>query len=285
LSKAPLLSNPSPKLCRRSAIVHTSASTSSVQHQQALQLTASQLSSGKRITSAAVDPSGLAIASALAAQAAGFDQGASNAQDAINASSVAGGALATISDAAQKLYTLSAAANNDLLSTSDRANLQTEANQLTQQINSTANRTQFNGLGLLDGSKSAAAVQTRASQGSTAALSLPSSGAAALGLSNIDLSSSTAASASELSADAAITTIAGSQATLGSQTVALQFDRQNSDNVSNNLTASASSIADAHITKTATTNAREQTASQIQVALQVQANLAASSVLGLFSRL
>jgi flagellin len=72
------------------------------------------------------------------AQAAGFDQGASNAQAAINASSIASGALATISDDAQKLYTLSVAGNNDLLSASDRANLQTEANQVTQQMNATA---------------------------------------------------------------------------------------------------------------------------------------------------
>jgi flagellin len=265
--------------------VQTSALSSSSQNQQALQLAASQLSSGKRITSAAVDPSGLAIASALSAQAAGFDQGARNAQDAINASSVADGALATISDAAQKLYTLSIAANNDLLSTSDRANLQTEANALTQQINSTAASTQFNGLALLDGSASTAGVQTGASQGSITALSLPSSGAGALGLSNIDLSSSASATTSEFSADAAITTITGSQATLGSQAVALQFDQQNSETASNNVTASASNIADADITKTAATLARERTASQIQVALQVQANLVASSVRGLFSRL
>jgi flagellin len=205
-------------------------------------------------------------------------------RSAINASSVADGALATISDDAQNLYTLSVAANNDLLSSSERADLQTEANQITQQVNSTTSNAQFNGLELLDGSTSTASVQTGASQGSTAALSLPSSGASALGLSNIDLSSSASATTSESSADAAITTLSNSQATLGSQTVALQYDQQNSANASNNLTAGASNIADADITQTATTNAQEQTVAQIQVALQVQANLAASSILGLFGR-
>jgi len=257
----------------------TSSST-----QQALQLAASQLSSGKRITSAAVDPSGLAIANALTAQASGCDQGASNAQDAINASTVAQGAIASISDAAQRLQTLSVAANNDLLSASDRANLQTEANQNTQEINSIAGNTQFNGFHLLDGSTPTASIQTGASQGSTTTLSLPSSGSGALGLSNIDLSSSASATTSEYSADAAITTIGSSQATLGSQTVALQFDQQNSEYASNNLTASASNIADADVTKTATNYANNQAASQIQIALQVQANLAASSFIGLFPR-
>jgi flagellin len=264
--------------------VLTTALTSSSQTQHALLLAANQLSSDKRITSAGVDPSGLATAEALLAQAAGFDQGASNAQAAINASSIAGGALATISDDAQKLYTLSVAGNNDLLSASDRANLQTEANQVTQQMNATASGTKFNGLGLLDGSVSTVGVQTGASQGSTAVLSLPSSGAGALGLSNIDLSSSASATTSEYSADAAISAISSSQVTLGSQTAALQFDQQNSENASKNLTSAASNITDADIAKTAATYAREKTASQIQVALQVQANLAASSVLGLFPR-
>ncbi len=98
--------------------MQTSAIASSTQNQQALQLAASQLSSGKRIASAAVDPSGLAIANALVAQAGGFDQGASNAQAAIDASSVASGAIATISDAAKQLSTFSVAANDGLLSAS-----------------------------------------------------------------------------------------------------------------------------------------------------------------------
>jgi flagellin-like hook-associated protein FlgL len=72
--------------------------------------------------------------------------------------------------------------------------------------------------------------------------------------------------------------------TLGSQTAALQFDQQNSENASKTLTSTASNITDADIAKTAATYAREKTASQIQVALQVRANLAASSVLGLFPR-
>jgi flagellin len=264
--------------------VQTSALTSSTHTQQALELAARQLASGKRITSAAVDPSGLAIANALTAQASGFDQGAANAQDAINASAVAQGAVATISDAAQRLHTLSVAANNDLLSTSDRAVLQTTANQTTQEINSVASNMQFNGLHLLDGSTRAAGVQTGANEGSTTALSLPASGAGAVGVSTVDLTSSAAAATSEFSTDAALTSIASSQAKHGSQTVALQIDQQNSENASNNLTASASTIADADSTKTAIGYANQKAAFQAQIALQVQAGLAASSVAALLGR-
>jgi flagellin len=271
------------KTSRRSEIVPIQSLTTSSTH-QALQLAANQLSSGKRITSTTVDPSGLAIANALTAQANGFDQGASNAQDAINASNVAQGAIATISDAAQRLQTLSVAANNDLLSASDRADLRTEANQNTQEISSIAGNTEFNGFHLLDGSTPTASIQTGASQGSATNISLPSAGSGALGLSNIDLSSSASATTSEYSADTAISTISSSQATLGSQTVALKFDQQNSENASNNLTASASNIADSDVTKAAMSYANKRAATQIQIALQVQANLAASAFLGLFPR-
>jgi flagellin len=264
--------------------VQIAAVTPSSQNQQAQQLAANQLSSGKRITSAAVDPSGLAIATALLSQAEGSDQGASNAQDAINASNVADGDIATISDNAQQLYTQSIAANNGLLSASDRADLQAQANQSTQAINDTASSAQFNGLSLLNGSTPTAEVQTGAGEGSVAAVSLPSSGDAALGLSNIDLSSSPAAATSEAAAAAAITTITASQATLGSQTVALQYDQQNSEIASNNLTAAASTVSDADITATVTSLLKERTATQIQVALQVQAKLAVSAVLGLVGR-
>lgn len=263
--------------------MHIPALTSS-SAQQAIQLAANQIASGKRLTSAAVDPSGLAIATALTAQANGFDQGANNARDAINASTVAQGASATISGAAQRLQTLSVAANNDLLSAGDRANLQTEANQNAQEINSVAGNTQFNGIHLLDGSVPAAAVQTGTNAGSTTALSLAPSGTGALGLSNVDLSSSATAATSESSADAAIAAISTGQAKLGSQTVALQFDQQNSETASANLTASASNIADANITKTATDQANQKASAEIQIALEVQRNLAASNLLGLFPR-
>lgn len=111
-------------------------------------------STGKRINSAADDPSGLAIATSLAVQSAGFDQGASNAADARNALNVADGALQTTTDALQSLRSLAVQASNDLLSPNDRQNLQQVANGLVRQINSDAQNATFNGTQLLDGTTS-----------------------------------------------------------------------------------------------------------------------------------
>lgn len=111
-----------------------------------------KLSSGKAINSAADNPSGLAIYQSLTAQANGYDQGARNAQDAVNALTVAQGGLSTVTDALQTLNTLAVKANNGFLSPAQAGYIQTEVNAVSQQINTVAQVTQFNGTSLLNGS-------------------------------------------------------------------------------------------------------------------------------------
>lgn len=119
-------------------------------------------SSGKRINTAADDPSGLAIATSLSTQASAFDAASRNVQDASNALNIADGALQTTSDSLQALNSIAVQANNDLLSPSDRKNLQTVANQLVQQINTDAQNAQFNGTQLLTGQFAGATPATNA---------------------------------------------------------------------------------------------------------------------------
>lgn len=245
----------------------------------ALQPSTSALSSGKRIASAAADPSGLAVSEALLTQATGDTQGASNAQDASNVSSLADGALVSISNDAQQLQTLAVAGNNDLLSSSDRAALQTQADQTTQEINSVAQSTNFNGLPLLSGATTSANVQTGAAEGNTSTLALPAAGSSALGFSNVDLSSSASAATVETSVDTGLTRLASDAATLGAQQVRFGIDQQNSQTASANLTASSSNIADANVDSAATSRANAQALQTLQ--LELQGRLAASSVASL----
>ena len=110
----------------------------------------SHLSSGLRIQSAADDPSGLAIAEKLHSQVSGYDQAIDNVQTATNAISVTDGALQTVNDLLDRLLTLSVKANDDLLSATDRNNIQTESQQLQNEINSIADGANFNGVQLLN---------------------------------------------------------------------------------------------------------------------------------------
>jgi flagellin len=111
-----------------------------------------QLSSGLRINTAADDPSGLAISQSLQAQVNGYDQASQNVQSASNAAQVADGALATTTDILQRIRTLAVEGSSDIVSTSDRQNLQAEVQQLLLEVNRIAQNTNFNGQNLLDGS-------------------------------------------------------------------------------------------------------------------------------------
>jgi flagellin len=112
---------------------------------------ATRLSTGKQINSAADNPSGLAIYTQLTNQAAGFDQGSMNAQDALNATNIAQGAAQSITGIVGNLNTEAIAASNDFLAPQDQQAIQAQANQQIQQINSIAQSTNFNGVNLLNG--------------------------------------------------------------------------------------------------------------------------------------
>jgi flagellin len=121
-------------------------------NQGLLQTQVNRLSSGLRINSAADDPSGLAIATRLQAQASAFDQGSLNVQDMNNAATVADGALQTETNILQRIRDLAVEAASDVTSSNDKLSLQAEVGQLLLEINRISQNTNFNGQALLDGS-------------------------------------------------------------------------------------------------------------------------------------
>ena len=131
--------------------------------QRDLSQAGNQASSGKKLTTAAVDPSGVAIYNALTQQAQGDDQANENIANAGDAINVTQGAASSIGSALSQLSSLAVEAGNGFLSNSDRAALQDQANQLVQQINTVASTTNFNGTATLDGSASGTTPATGAS--------------------------------------------------------------------------------------------------------------------------
>jgi flagellin len=136
-------------------------------YQQQLTLASNQASSGNRLTSAAVDPSGLAIYNALESQAQGDDTANQNISQASDAINVAQGATSGIQNALGQLQNLAIEAGNGFNSPSDNAALQTQANALLQQINGDASTVNFNGTALLTGANSGSTPSTTASATTT----------------------------------------------------------------------------------------------------------------------
>ena len=126
-----------------------------------------RLSSGMRINSAKDDAAGLAISERFTTQIRGMDQAARNANDGISLSQTAEGAMGEIGNNLQRIRELAVQSRNATNSTTDRAALNAEAQQLKAEIDRVAKDTKFNGTNLLDGSFTNKAFQVGANQGET----------------------------------------------------------------------------------------------------------------------
>jgi flagellin len=121
-----------------------------------------RLSSGLRINSAADDAAGLAISTRFTSQINGDNQAVNNANDAVSLAQTAEGSLTSITNNLQTIRQLAVQSSNGTNSASDRAALDTEAQQLLQEVNREANASSFNGVALLNGTNSSLSFQVGA---------------------------------------------------------------------------------------------------------------------------
>ena len=143
-------------------------------NQSKLESAFSQLSSGLRINRAADDASGLAISQNLTSQINGMTQAVSNANDAINVTQIADGALSTVQDILQRMRTLVVQAGNT--GSQDQTSLtaiQNEVKALNGQLDAIGSETKYGGKSLLNGTYNTQ-FQVGAGGGDTVALDLSS---------------------------------------------------------------------------------------------------------------
>lgn len=119
-----------------------------------------KLSSGLKINRAGDDAAGLAISEKMRGQIRGLDQASSNANDGISLIQTAEGALNETQSILQRMRELAVQASNDTNTSNDRAEIQKEIDQLTQEIDRIGNTTEFNTKKLLNGGASVSASVT-----------------------------------------------------------------------------------------------------------------------------
>jgi len=154
--------------------------------QSSLNTSLQRLSSGLRINSAKDDAAGLAISNRFTAQINGMDTAARNANDGISLAQTAEGALGEITNNLQRIRELAVQSRNATNSQSDRDALNTEAQQLKQEIDRVASTSAFNGVKLLDGSFTGATFQVGANVGETITVSsIVNAQSSALGSSSV----------------------------------------------------------------------------------------------------
>ena len=120
--------------------------------QASLATSVQRLSSGLRVNSAKDDAAGLAIADRMNAQAKGFDVAIRNANDGISMAQTAESAMQAVTDNLQRMRELAVQSANGTYTSGDRAMLDTEYQQLSEEINRVISGTTFNGQSVLNGS-------------------------------------------------------------------------------------------------------------------------------------
>lgn len=110
-----------------------------------------KLSSGLRINRASDDAAGLAISEKMRSQIRGLQVAERNALDGVSLMQTAEGAMTEVHAMLQRMRELAVQGANDTNTDSDRAEIQKEIDQLIKEIDSVAEKTEFNTRKLLDG--------------------------------------------------------------------------------------------------------------------------------------
>ena len=109
-----------------------------------------QLSTGKRINSAADDAAGLAISSKMTSQIKGLNQAVRNANDGISMLQTADGAMVEVTNMLQRMRELAVQSSTDTNTQDDRTYLDNEFQQLKNEIDRIAENTEWNGSKILN---------------------------------------------------------------------------------------------------------------------------------------
>lgn len=248
--------------------------------------TMEQLSTGKRINTAADDAAGLAISSRMTSQIRALDQSVRNANDGISMLQTTEGATKEITNMLQRMRELAVQSANDSYGTEDRTAIQEEVDELALEVTRISGNTQWNGMTVLDGTIGTAGavtfqVGTEGDAASTITVTFEALDATSLTVDSLDLSSNTNSQSAIELLDTAITTVDSFRSTLGAKINRMTSAADNLANVSMNTSASRSRIEDTDYAKATTELARGQIIQQAATAMLAQANQQPSAVLSL----
>src|SRR5688572_15230797 len=243
---------------------------------ESLSVSLQRLSSGLRVNSSKDDAAGLAIADRMNAQIRGINVAIRNANDGISLAQTAEGALATVSDVFQRMRELAVQAQNGSNGTTDRANLNTEYQQLSAEVTRIASQTKFNGTAIVGGGAGAQTFQVGANNGDTLVVTT-----AAVTTVAGDLTSAANASTAVAALDTAMDTITTSRATYGAAMSRMQFAISNLAITGENQQAARGRIMDADFASETASLSRAQILQQAGAAMVAQANQLPNQVLSL----
>ncbi len=255
-----------------------------------------RISSGIRINRGADDAAGLAISEGLRSDIRALRQATRNANDGMSLVNVAEGALNEQSGILIRLRELASQAATGTVGSTERASIQLEFSALRQELTRIANTTEFNGIGLIDGSLASSVASTshtliqigidntansRLDLNNTLALDAVT--AEKLGFNVLSVSASAEALTALASIETAIASVTASRGKVGAIQNRLQRSVSSLSISTENLQAAESAIRDADIAHEIAELTRNQILVQTSTAMVGQSNLIPQSVLQLLT--
>ena len=194
-------------------------------------------------------------------------------------STTSAASLSTVTDVLQRMRELAVQAQNGTNGTTDRANLDTEYQQLSQEITRIAQQTKFNGTAVVGSGAGAQVFQVGANNGDTLTITTSAVTTVTGGLTTAALAST---AVSDI--DAALNTITTSRATYGAAMSRFEFAISNLQISGENQSAARGRIMDADFAQETANMSRAQILQQAGTAMVAQANQFPQSVLSLLGR-
>jgi len=256
--------------------------------QASLATSMQRLSSGLRINSAADDAAGLAISQRMNAQVRGMNVAIRNANDGISLAQTADGALSSVSDSLQRMRELAVQSRNSTNSDSDKESLNLEFGQLSSEIGRVLAGTTFNGKAILGGNAGTLTFQVGANVTTNDSIDITTSDLTADAAITTVTSASIGSAANATAIATVITNIDAAIDKVNSQRAVFGASQNRFNSVVSNLktsvenqSAAASRITDADFAAETANMSRAQILQQAGTAMVAQANSLPQSVLRL----
>lgn len=208
----------------------------------------SKLASGSNIVKASDDPAGLAIGTQLESDVTVLNQNAVNTSQGSSILQVADGGLSSISSILQQMESLATEAASGNVTDSERSSdINTEFQQLLDQITTVIQSTTYGSQSLLDGSFSGISfmVGTQSSDVITVTINAVSLSGLSLSGSGLSITTASGALAAVGTIQNAITTITQDRASVGAYEQRFNFSSETIDTTQLNTQSAESTVMDA----------------------------------------
>ena len=264
------------------------------QTQSSLGESLQRISSGLRVTRAADDPAGLAIATRMNSDVQSLRQSMRNTNDGISMIQTAEGGLNELNNILVRMRELSVQASNETYNSTDRSMIATEMTHLQAEYSRIVTTSNFNRTDLLNSSDTSFGIQVGIHNTTDDRISINLSSLAAaasdVGLNTL-FSTSSIAQAGQLTQarinieliDSALDGISTRRSRLGALQNRLENALSEASNYSQNLSASQSQILDVDYASESANMTRYQIQQQAGVAALAQAKAIPQSVISLLS--